>query len=174
MALKKLCQHASDLSLWANTIWTHLENAESQDVKELQNKIAAKIYSLISQRKVYYTYYGKETYFDVPVIENVKEIRSDLRYYDSLLNSVKNQSAVTEDLILAVLLEQVSRSVALREETPENEHLIVPEEAADISEYFGKAIKKLSITMDASKDKVELATPKKSLYLIFINYLEIS
>jgi hypothetical protein len=161
LALKKACENASDLSLWNNTLWTHIENAETTDVKELQDKIAAKIYSILEQRKVYEKYYGSEKYLSIPMIESPEELRSELRYYYSLLNAIGNQRAVTEDVILAVALEQVNRSLTLADEKMQEGH-VIPEEASDISKYFGNSIKKLAVTLKASKNKITKSQPGKS------------
>lgn len=167
LALMKACENASDLSLWKNTLWTFIENAETQDIKELQDKIAAKIYGILEQRKEYEKYYGKETYLDVPVIENQKELRSELRYYDSLLNSFGNQRAVTEDVIIGVALEQVCRFAALEDEkSPES--FILPEDASDISKYFENSINKLAVTYKTVKNNIVQSLPKNLPYILEI------
>ena len=157
--LSKACEDSSDLSLWKNTLWTQLENAETTDAKDLQDKIAAKIYSILRQRQVYEKFYGSEKFLAIPVIKSPKALRSELRYYDSILNSIRNQRAVTEDLILAVALEQLSRSTALEDEKLQDTNPVIPQEASEISQYFGNSMRKLAISLKTLKDNIVMSSP---------------
>ena len=165
LSLRQECQKTSDASLWKNTVWASIESAETHNVKELQDKIAVKIYSILIQRKIYTAFYEKETYLEVPEIEDIQKLKKDLRYYHSVLNSIENQKSVTEDLVLAMALEQVSRAAALEAENPESKGVIIPEEATDISTYFGNSLKKLATTVVDSNNQIINGVPAKAPYV---------
>lgn len=161
LALRDYSARSPDASLWKNLVWTSVEGAESQEPRELFDKIAAKVYLTLHQKKSYDAFYASDTFLLVPDVDPNALKRHELRYHDSLLNAVSNQRAVTEDLVLGVALEQLTRSLILEEELPEPATsdctIPLPEEAIFLQNHFEKAVKKLAVTLSDGKEHNELA-----------------
>ena len=133
---------SSESSQWRNTSWTTILSSEIKDHKDLFDVIARRIYTLHEKRKYYETYYNGEIVLHIPDVDPTITLKNDLRFYDYLMTKTTVSGVANEDLVLALLLEHLTKVTS---QSIESIEYVSSEEMDLLSEYFDRAVLKLSI-----------------------------
>lgn len=100
---------------WRKTGWELMKNTDFKEVKDAFEIIARKIYNLLDRKKTYASFYKHDKILNVPLIDGKG---TDLRYYEYLTSMANSKGVTSIEIILALVLEFLSRQTPLEENTP--------------------------------------------------------
>ncbi|KAI9206731.1 uncharacterized protein BJ171DRAFT_579697 [Polychytrium aggregatum] len=161
LALRLACQNSSDSSLWRQIAWSDIWlNTNSED-GEIFDVIAKHLYALLDRKKAYDALYDPATMISIPQIDGTKIQQTCLRYYHHVLNAVQDEEAITSDLILAVLVENLVRVTCDGADTVPESSLPALDEVSVLQSYIERLTNKLA-TNDVIKDLGTVDTPTQT------------
>ncbi|KAJ8331564.1 hypothetical protein O5D80_000476 [Batrachochytrium dendrobatidis] len=154
--LKSMAASAPESSVWKHTVWCPIQPVEIKDYKDMFDLFARKIYAVLEKRHVYQSYYNNDININIPDINPITTVKNDLRYYEHLAKTADMYGSVNESLILALLLEHLTKSfsdtVLVDDESATNSENSVSREnntnieMSILSLYFEQAVRRLAIS----------------------------
>lgn len=133
----KASSFANENSYWKRCCWSEVSVTEAKDTKEMFDLVASNIYKILEIRKSY------DATFEKDVIVNMNQdskSKLDLRFYDIVADSLCREECNQSDVLFGVALEHITRAVG----EVEAESYLVNDDLMELSDYFDKAVSKLS------------------------------